>query len=145
MAKRKRRKHEVSHYKERSQRETVEFSKTDDLLDSLYDDRRRPERFRHDYYHEPTIQDRRVFRPITDNAFLNRDGSIAKIEVSTRTKSNLPTTIHSEKLAFVNPRQVTVCVRRKERRIALFASRKAGKGKSIKTPKKFDEDSNIRC
>lgn len=44
---------------------------------------------------------------------------------------------------FAQPRHVLVCVRRKERREVLFATR--GRGKGSRTPKRRNAWSNVRC
>lgn len=58
---------------------------------------------------------------------------------------NRRTNIRDSYQEFEAPDRVIECRRRKERREALFAKGKAGKGKKIRTPKKFTRYSDIGC
>lgn len=49
-----------------------------------------------------------------------------------------------DKIRFVSPRRVVVCIRRKIRQEVLFALGKTGKG-SGGGPKRYNENSDIRC
>lgn len=93
---------------------------------------------------EAIPDDRRYFRPEMDRAIRKVDGTYAKIVLAHRTR-NRPSKGTKVRIAFADPRYVTVCRRRKERRESLFKSGKIGKGKKIFGRKRITEASRIKC
>lgn len=100
-------------------------------------DRRRSERIHND---------RRYYRPETDNRYLTERGNTAVTALAPRTVEN---TRYRHPLAnrikFVSPERVSVCIRRKQRREVLFKSRSVGKGKTVTPIRRLTEDSKISC
>jgi len=49
------------------------------------------------------------------------------------------------RIGFADPRRVTVCIRRKRRRKALFVKNKVGRGKRVSPVRRMSEFSKIKC
>lgn len=91
------------------------------------------------------LPDRRRFDPTSTVPPVHRlDGRIARI---TRTPAQ-PRTYQrtlNDRAAFADPLRTTVCRRRKDRRLALFAKRLIGKGKGSGKKRHYNEYSKVRC
>lgn len=90
------------------------------------------------------VEDRRTFHPLRD---LRPAGSLSKASrriVVSHSTPNLARGLHPPPgLSFSVPRDVAVCVRRKERREVLFAKGKQGKG--ARSPRRRNRFSDIGC
>lgn len=91
------------------------------------------------------LHDRRLHRPKTDpidqrfGLYDQRHRFILRAKtIRNRRKA-------TTRLGFADPRQNEICRRRSERRKNLFRINKAGKGKAIRTKKKLNQFSKIRC
>lgn len=91
------------------------------------------------------VSDRRRFVPIRQkHEFgLTAHGMLAKVKHSDSRKDMVER--RRPYYLFDNPQGVMVCIRRKERRKALFKSGKAGKGKRILGDRVWNESSKIVC
>lgn len=88
--------------------------------------------------------DLRRFKPDLDfNPTKINGGLIAYVEKSP--KNNNKRSFVPGRIAFADPKRVTVCVRRKQRRSVLFASGAAGSGKKIYGPRRRGRYSDIKC
>lgn len=87
------------------------------------------------------IEDRRTYHPLgADRPARQVSGHPSKpLRVTPSRKFKIPT-----QLGFTDPRQVAVCVRRKQRKEVLHALKKTGKGKRHRRPRRTWL-SNIRC
>lgn len=87
--------------------------------------------------------DKRYWSPPLHNHLKTISGSAAEITLS-KTTIKQPDDLN-QKLSFVNPGKVKICQRRRERRIQLFKTGGIGKGKRIRKPHRWTDDSNIKC
>jgi len=96
----------------------------------------------YDRVRDPIPDDLRVYKPATDRLPRLSDGRRVSFTLDKRVKVKRgPLT----NIRFTNPDLTPICHRRKKRRESLFALRKAGKGRSIRTPKKRNAYSDVRC
>ena len=92
-----------------------------------------------------SLIDGRMFDP-TGPVARTIDGRIPGIRYSRERRSRRRPLDHfSNKVRFEHPKRVAVCRRRSEKRRALFANQKAGKGRRITTRKKRNEYSEVKC
>lgn len=94
----------------------------------------------------PEIEDRRTFHPLGDSrplgTFSRRDQRRI-VDKSVAVANQYRDPFPSLKLGFAVPEKVAKCVRRKQRREALFAYARTGKG--ARARRKRDFWSDIRC
>lgn len=94
----------------------------------------------------PLYEDRRFFHPLRDLAppatFSRRDQR-RLVEKSPLTSPKYQDPFPSLKLGFAVPAKVVKCVRRKQRRESIFATKKTGAG--ARSRRKRDIWSNVRC
>jgi len=95
------------------------------------------------------INDLRVFHPegVYRRTFMD---NLRRVETYRRLTHDNPrqkkyTDLTLDRDAFKNPNRVRVCQQRQERRRSLFATRKAGRGKKIRTKKHYNINSKTRC
>lgn len=94
----------------------------------------------------PLIEDRRLFHPLGDSrplATFSRRDQRRIVDKSVAVANQYSDPFPSLKLGFAVPEKVAKCVRRKQRREALFAYARTGKG--ARSRRKRDFWSNIRC
>lgn len=91
-----------------------------------------------------SVHDRRRFRPDLHPA-ITVDGKTARIALVNTTRNNRKYRSPAERYAFIEPKKVMVCKRRKKRREVLFSLRKAGKGKKGYIKKRRNKYSDVRC
>lgn len=92
------------------------------------------------------IEDRRTFHPLRELrpalTFSRRDQRRI-VEKAKAVPAPYRDPFPSLKLGFAVPKKVALCVRRKQRREAIFAFNKQGKG--AKAPRRFNEKSRQHC
>ncbi len=89
------------------------------------------------------VEDMRTWHPQRDDRTFKRlDGTEATYVTQTEDKNKFR---KIGQTYFSDPRKVTICKRRKERRESLFAGRKVGKGKGSTKKRRRTYKSNIRC
>lgn len=89
--------------------------------------------------------DRRMFRPALGSPYRDVYGRSARIVADSQPGTDLRGSFLPHRLAFESPARVTVCRRRKQRRAALFARRKIGKGIAGPKRRMMKESSKIKC
>ena len=89
--------------------------------------------------------DRRFQRPLYDDHPQGPEATTARTELRETTRKGRPYKNLVNRQGFPNPRLVSVCRKRTERRQALFAQGKAGKGKRGPKVKKLTKYSEVRC
>lgn len=89
-------------------------------------------------------EDKRFWSPLfTENKKI--DGTNVEYEISQNKNQALPRSSIPVSIQFANPRKVTVCKKRSERRKTLFARHKVGKGKKVAKKRRMTENSHIKC
>lgn len=122
----------------RKQRYVSHIAKVSHLLfSSPYIIRRRP----------PEIigDDKRRFRPFKDDETKYRDGRSVQFTLSDRRNTPYLSKGTKAKITFHSSKRVTTCIRRRARRIALFAKGHAGYGKRVSKIRLRNRDSDIKC
>lgn len=91
------------------------------------------------------IEDRRKTKTVHLDA-RTVSGRRAKISIKRYKKNKwLPGRQTKARIAFEDPKKTIICIRRRKRRQALFSLGKVGKGKKIRTRKRYNEFSEIKC
>lgn len=141
MRKRNKNKKKYNKYHKEWQRVPNEFTKIRDLLPLtiLRDDERKIRK----RSVLSDIEDNRRYRPFLFSGPMLSDGRRAEISYNDKVQQGY----NRDRLTpmFTEPEKTIVCIRRKERREALFRKNKIGKGKKVTPFRKFNENSKIIC
>lgn len=89
--------------------------------------------------------DRRFFRPAISTEIRKLSGGPAEIYIKYDRRAGVRSGVLPHGLSFRSPARVDACVRRRRRREALFARGHAGFGRSIRTPKRLNNYSDVSC
>lgn len=89
------------------------------------------------------VEDRRLFSPSRQGRFLLLNGQVARFGY-VPIRNRMHGLRGRMSLTFHEPRQVSVCVRRSQRKRVLFALQRVGKGRKI-SPARWSAVSYIRC
>lgn len=104
-------------------------------------------RTHYDFYSKEIPHDSRRFKPFQYNQPLTLSGTPAKtFSPFVREKKRISNR-HTDynRSSFYDPRRVSICVRRTQRREYLFKTGKIGKGKRVSSIRRFNDNSRIRC
>lgn len=89
------------------------------------------------------VMDRRRFSPVPVMPSRTISGAVAT--VANVDRRSLVKGVPSSVIAYVNPKRVITCVRRKERRRELFKRGKIGFGRRVNSIHRWNDDSYIKC
>lgn len=155
MAKRrKRRNNRDLSYDHTRQREKSIFHRDNDLLSVEKNLKKDIDKYRaNDYIRDRTPQKeiRHDLRHLTKNHYIRKNplrygpkDKVARLYLLNRTKDGKPYKT-APRQGFRDAKRVEVCQRRAKRRETLFRLGKAGKGRRIRTKKRYNEYSHLRC
>lgn len=130
----RKRKKRLSSINGRTVRDTNVISKT---RGGLY----RPHFFRRDLRE---VEDHRRWRPHVQEYLRIIDGRPVGYALD-KAKFNAYKGLGFTKLAFKEPFRTIICIRRKQRRIAMFARGQIGKGIAVKGLRRFTKNSEVKC
>lgn len=91
------------------------------------------------------IQDFRRFTPERSKHELTLESTKAHYRLEDTTRQGTYYRNLTHRIGFSEPGKTVTCIRRKQRRVSLFARGHVGRGKRIRTPKRYKESSKVRC
>lgn len=91
------------------------------------------------------IADTRRWNPPLDDLPRKINGQRVNFTITNSNNKKKHQPSLTQKVTFKDAKKVMVCVRRKARRVSLFASKKIGSGKRVTSKRRYNENSKIKC